>query len=522
MNKLSQSAYYWQLIHYFVTKKGLRLFKVSSDEQEIFLELEDTKETTAIRIICQDIDGSNYIARDIEKLAKQGEKIRKELKSRSLTIINVYISDYLPVDDYQAVLDKVYLTKNKRIKIQSYIIGSEGDSKSALDKLSETLEVSLEDFDSRETGNFEEDTNFREEVVTISEQRSKKEKDLFSYGKPLFTYLILISLLVTFGLMEYYGSSTSLLTLVEFGAKYDPLIYQGEWWRFFTAIFLHIGFFHLLMNSIALYYLGSAVEKIYGTSRFIVIYVIAGLFGSISSFAFNSQVSAGASGAIFGCFGALLCFGVIHRKLFFRTMGVNLIVILIINLGFGFMMPMIDNSAHIGGLIGGFLASSFLYLPKYKLKKRQFVAFFVTVLSVTVLLSYGFYTEEDPEKTHLINVQISQALIQRDEGERAYQLLKKAVDDDVEIVEARFLLAYCEAKLGYLKDAEKNLLITIEERPLLHEGHFNLSLVYFELSQYLDALYSVETALDIKPDREDYLNLKEMINEQLIEIESRK
>jgi len=179
------------------------------------------------------------------------------------------------------------------------------------------------------------------------------------------------------------------------------------------------------------------------------------------------------------------------------------------------MVPMIDNSAHIGGLIGGFLASSFLYLPKHKLKKRQFISFFVTVLSAAVLLIYGFSAEGDQEKTHLINIQIAQELVQKNEVEQAYQLLKSAVDDDVDIFEARFLLAYCEAKLGLFKDAEKNLLLTIEERPLLHEAHFNLSLVYFELSQYLDALYSVEAALDIKPDSEDYLSLKETIVKQL-------
>lgn len=517
MNKLSPNTYYWKLIHHLVISEGVRVFQVSSDEKEVWLEVEDAKETTVIRMIRRDTDWSNDIARDVEKLAKQGEKIRKDLKGRKLKILNVYITDFLPVDDYQTILDKTNLTKNNRLNIQSYIIDCESGSKLGLESLGVTLQINLKDLVSKETDYFEGETSFRQEVVTLSEKRLKKEKELFTYGKPLFSYVILISILIVFGLMEYYGSSTSLLTLVEFGAKYDPLIYQGEWWRFFTAIFLHIGLLHLIMNSIALFYLGVAVERIYGTSRFIAIYVIAGLFGSISSFAFNSQISAGASGAIFGCFGALLFFGVIHRKLFFRTMGVNLIVILVINLGFGFMVPMIDNSAHIGGLIGGFLASSFLYLPKHKLKKRQFFSFVVTVVSAAVLLIYGFSAEGDQEKIHLINIQIAQELVQKNEVEQAYQLLKAAVDDDVDIVEARFLLAYCEAKLGFFKDAEKNLLITIEERPLLHEAHFNLSLVYFELSQYLDALNSVEAALDIKPDSEDYLSLKETIAKQLRE-----
>jgi rhomboid protease GluP len=517
MNKLSPSTYYWKLIHHLVINEGLRVFQVNSDEKEVWLEVEDAKETTAIRIIRRDTDWSNYIARDVEKLAKQGEKIRKELRSRKLKILNVYISDFLPVENDQDVLEKAYLTKKNRIKIQSFIIDSEDGSKSGLEKLSEALQISLTVLNSKDLVDLEGEVNFREEVVSISEKRLEKEKGLFTYGKPLFTFLILISILVIFGLMEYYGSSTSLLTLVEFGAKYNPLIYKGEWWRFFTASFLHIGYLHLIMNSIALYYLGSAVERIYGTTRFVLIYVIAGLFGSISSFAFNSQISAGASGAIFGCFGALLFFGVVHRKLFFRTMGVNLIVILAINLVFGFMIPMIDNGAHIGGLIGGFLASAVLYLPNHKLKKRQFVSFLITVLSATVLLIYGFSSEGDQENTHLINVQIAQELIQKDEVEQAYPLLKAAVEADVAIIEANFLLAYAEARLGLLKDAEKNLLITIEERPLLHEAHYNLSLIYFELRQFADALNSIEDALEIKPDNEDYHKLKEKIDKLLVE-----
>lgn len=75
MNKLSPSAFYWKLIHHLVINEGLRVFQVNSDEKEVWLEVEDAKETTAIRIIRRDTDWSNYIARDVEKLAKQGEKI---------------------------------------------------------------------------------------------------------------------------------------------------------------------------------------------------------------------------------------------------------------------------------------------------------------------------------------------------------------------------------------------------------------------------------------------------------------
>ena len=110
-------------------------------------------------------------------------------------------------------------------------------------------------------------------------------------------------------LMEVAGGSTNTATLIDFGAKVNWLILQGEWWRLFTPIVLHIGILHLSMNTLALYYIGMIVEKIYGNFRFLFIYLIAGFFGTLASLLFSPNISAGASGAIFGCFGALLYFG---------------------------------------------------------------------------------------------------------------------------------------------------------------------------------------------------------------------
>lgn len=514
MGGLSLDTYHWKLVHHLVAYDHMTVFKVESNEKEIWLEKEDAKKLTVIRIIRKDMDWGSYIARDIDTLVSKAEKVRKELRGRHLKVINVYLSRFLPIDETDR---NIFQLKTKRITIDSLIIDSEKGNVIGIPLLKEKLQQDIPAlFEPEIEENYSEIAQqYRSQVVTICDKKLNKEKRIFTYGKPFFTFLMLVNVLVIFALMEFFGSSTSLLTLVEFGAKYDPLIHQGEWWRFFTAIFLHIGFLHLFMNCLALFYLGSAVERIYGTPRFVFIYLVAGLFGSISSFAFNSQVSAGASGAIFGCFGALLYFGIVYRKLFFRTMGLNIIVILIINLALGFMIPMIDNSAHIGGLVGGFLASAIFHLPNHNQKQHRLASSFVTIVAIGGLLLLGFSTEEDKEKMHLINIQIAQELLQRGEIERAYPLLKGAVEYEVDVIEANFLLAYSEARLGLLKDAERNLLLTIDQRPFLHEAHFNLSLVYFEMRQYLDAYRSVEKALELKPNSEDYANLKNTIEKVL-------
>src|SRR3954465_11110377 len=93
-----------------------------------------------------------------------------------------------------------------------------------------------------------------------------------------------------------------------------------------------------------------AVERIFGNTRFLFIYIFAGISGVIASFIFSPNISAGASGAIFGCFGALLYFALIYPKLFFRTMGPSVITVLVFNLIFGFTVSIVDNAGHLGGL----------------------------------------------------------------------------------------------------------------------------------------------------------------------------
>ena len=155
--------------------------------------------------------------------------------------------------------------------------------------------------------------------------------------------------------------------LLDMGAKYNPLIVQGEVWRLFTAMFLHIGVLHLLFNLYALNALGPLVEGYFGSVRYLAIYILAGLFGSLASFAFSPVISAGASGAIFGLAGAITVYFLRYRENFGargRAILQNMLVVIGINLVFGFVMPGIDNWGHMGGLVGGSVVTWGL-LPRY-------------------------------------------------------------------------------------------------------------------------------------------------------------
>lgn len=190
-------------------------------------------------------------------------------------------------------------------------------------------------------------------------------------SKPFITYILLVAIVVVWGLTEWAGGSTDNSVLISFGANYGPAILSGETWRLFTSMFLHVGLAHLAFNAYALFIFGLEMERLYGPDRFVVIYVLSGLFGSLASFAWRgvNVLSAGASGAIFGIIGMNLAFFLLHRHTFGefgRARVSSTLFIIGINLFFGFTIARIDNMAHIGGLIAGF-ALGYLLAPNYQL-----------------------------------------------------------------------------------------------------------------------------------------------------------
>lgn len=161
------------------------------------------------------------------------------------------------------------------------------------------------------------------------------------------------------------------------GAKQNDAINAGQWWRLLTPMVLHGNLTHLLFNSWALYALGTEAERMYGTLRFLAIYLLSGLAGSIASYVFNpGALSVGASGAIFGLLGALAAFAFTARTFVgweASKMQLGQIATLAaINLVFGFVVPNIDNSAHIGGLIVGGI-SGLALAPRYVIERRTYM-----------------------------------------------------------------------------------------------------------------------------------------------------
>lgn len=156
--------------------------------------------------------------------------------------------------------------------------------------------------------------------------------------------------------------------LIHWGTNFGPLTLAGEWWRLFTSMFVHFGLVHIALNMWVLAALGPRVERLFGSTCYLILYIFAGLCGSLASLWWHPAVnSAGASGAIFGVIGGLLAFAINPATRLPASITTNqrtsAVVFIFYNLMYGFGHQGIDNACHIGGLAGGLMMGWLLAQP---------------------------------------------------------------------------------------------------------------------------------------------------------------
>ncbi|HEY0078422.1 MAG TPA: rhomboid family intramembrane serine protease [Pyrinomonadaceae bacterium] len=226
-----------------------------------------------------------------------------------------------------------------------------------------------------------------------------------------FTFVILFANVFIFLLITMAGGSENNEVLRAYGAKYNSLINEGEWWRFVTPVFIHIGVIHILVNMYSLFMLGPYVEKLYGSAKFIFFWVLTGIAGVAASY-FASMYdmnegflgrflfrggdgpSAGASGALFGLVGVLFVFGIKFRRElpeeFKRAFGVGMLPTILINLFIGYTIPFIDNAAHLGGFLAGVVLALFVHYKRPGQRAGVAVAWHVLQVALLALVVVSF------------------------------------------------------------------------------------------------------------------------------------
>jgi len=238
-----------------------------------------------------------------------------------------------------------------------------------------------------------------------------------------FTIIFLIANVFVFLLMwDSSGMSFRVLQrafsepiLVMYGAKLNYLIDapNNQWWRFITPMFVHIDVLHLVMNMFSLLILGPFVEKLYGSAKFVVLYVLTGIAGVVGSylalqpalahgllgsfiFKADDAPSAGASGALFGLVGVLFVFGIKYRRElpegFRRVFGTGLLPIIFINLFIGFVgRSSISNAAHLAGLFSGAALAVFIDYRRPGVRAGITTAWLALQIVCLILIGLGAY-----------------------------------------------------------------------------------------------------------------------------------
>ena len=183
---------------------------------------------------------------------------------------------------------------------------------------------------------------------------------------PFVTITFVAINVIVYLLLELVGDTENSNFMIQMGAVWPPYVKDGEYWRLLTATFMHFGFEHILNNMLVLACAGPILEQGLGHIKYLFLYLIAGVGGSTLSYLQMLQngensVSAGASGAIFGIIGALLWIVIVHKGRYETLTGRGLLFMIVISLYYGMTSGDVDNWAHIGGLLMGFVLAVILY-----------------------------------------------------------------------------------------------------------------------------------------------------------------
>lgn len=364
-----------KLLHYFITIEGYNPIILRGVNNEIWLENMDAP-YKIVRINTNYIHNKEQLDFDMFKTKKIMNKIKFKTFSFSMNTLSLFLD--LGEDvilNSNDNIECIKVTSEEDIKDSKLIIDAYPD---IFDKLSFT-EKGIELF-----------TKITNDINKKNIKDAKEAEEVFSEKTPIITYALIAINIIIFLLMYIIGNgSEDTRTLVDFGALSKVLVQYGEYYRIITCAFLHIGILHLLCNMYALYVLGKDIESFYGRYKYIFIYLISAIIGSLTSLTFMDEytISAGASGAIFGLMGSLLYFGYNYRVTLNNSINKQILPIIFINLLFGFMSSGVDNFAHLGGLLGGYIASMVVGV-KYKTSRGEKINSAIVLILLLLFLIY--------------------------------------------------------------------------------------------------------------------------------------
>lgn len=376
----------------------------------------------------------------------------------------------------------------------------------------------LDEEDVVELENAVRDAVAQQSTVRPEEIPDKNKKGLGDYldflkprGDYFFTPLIVILNLIVFVLMLLNGANIftpDSEILLKWGANFRPMTMDGEWWRMISSSFLHIGLLHLMLNMVALLYIGNILEPIIGRYKFIFSYFLTGMFASLFSLIWNANtISAGASGSIFGIIGvftALLTttiFGIGVRK----SVLPNMLFYIILNIALGFKGD-IDLAAHMGGLLSGFVVGYIYYFILSKKINQKTGNSLLVLLSILFIVAtyYSFLSlPDDINKYQKLYQEFSK---NEDKAIAIYKRMKEADRQEIYKVYSDTIVPLWRRNKGICENMQMlELPVQIKKMTLLYLQYSELRLEFSTLllkniesydSMNTKRLNAINTSLD--------------------------
>lgn len=333
------------LVHYFITEQSYSPVIVHGINDEIWLENMNS-EYKIVRIVSRYIHNNEQLNFNKFRSNQIAKKLRLKTFSFKMNVLSIYTDIGENVTDIDSNKDNnlsLFIKSISDIKNNPIVISVFPDiiEKTKHDEKGIELLFKITD-----------------DINNTNERKNKKMDKIFSTKKPIITIGLILLCILMFIISSGGYDNYKLLI---FGANSGFLVKNGQIFRLISYMFLHAGIMHIFLNMYSLYIVGPRVEDFFGKWKYLLIYLLSGISGGLLSIGLNPNVlSVGASGAIFGLFGALLYFGYNYRGYIGTIIRSQILPIVIYNLLIGFFIPNIDMWGHIGGLIGGIITANML------------------------------------------------------------------------------------------------------------------------------------------------------------------
>ena len=321
-----------KLVHFLVTKENYTPIVVNGVRNEVWLENVEGP-YKIIRINSNYIHNKEQFNFDIYKTTNVARQIKKKTLSWKMNVLNIFLdlNDDVKLDSINHI-DNIKVNDTEDLVHNETVV--EAFPNIEKDIINADNEVDLI-------------VNVTNDINSKTAKENRKYEEVFKPKKIVVTYALMAICTLIYILQILFPNLTTL------GAVNGTLVRSGQVYRLVTGMFMHGSIWHLLCNMYSLYVIGCATENYFGKKKFLLIYLVSGIIGSMFSCIFNTGWSLGASGAIFGLMGALCYFGYYYRLYMGKALYSEIIPVIILNLALSLIVSNIDFYAHIGGLIGG-------------------------------------------------------------------------------------------------------------------------------------------------------------------------